>query len=282
MDPVARFHLGNGARVERLNWAGDPSAKGLEAVLWANGQLPVRPEAPRQAPRHVRAGTNPDFWSHRRPVFLAGTSSSYNQGDKNMNHSFTRRDILRAAAAGAAALTPLAHAQSAWPARPVMMIVPFPAGGGTDAFARPLAAQFAKQTGKQLVIDNKGGAGGTVGASIAARALQRRLHRLHGRRAPHDRAVDVPQARLRPGEGLRAADPGGQRAAGGGGQSQAHRGPGLQGLPRADAQEPRQATTTARPAPARRTTWPANCSSSRPRPSSPTSPTRGAGPALRT
>src|SRR5205085_1173939 len=41
---------------------------------------------------------------------------------------------------------------------------------GTDAFARPLAAQFAKQTGKQLVIDNRGGAGGTVGATLAARA----------------------------------------------------------------------------------------------------------------
>jgi tripartite-type tricarboxylate transporter receptor subunit TctC len=87
-----------------------------------------------------------------------------------MDHSLTRRDVLRAAAAGAAALTPLAHAQSAWPAKPVMMVVPFPAGGGTDAFARPLAAQFAKQTGKQLIIDNKGGAGGTVGASAAARA----------------------------------------------------------------------------------------------------------------
>src|SRR6476661_5031287 len=87
-----------------------------------------------------------------------------------MNHSFTRRDILRAGACGAAALTPFAHAQNAWPARPVMMIVPFPAGGGTDAFARPLAAQFAKQTGKQLIIDNRGGAGGTVGASLASRA----------------------------------------------------------------------------------------------------------------
>ncbi len=87
-----------------------------------------------------------------------------------MNHSFTRRDVLCAAAAGAASLAPFAHAQSSWPAKPVMMVVPFPAGGGTDAFARPLAAQFAKQTGKQLVIDNKGGAGGTVGASVAARA----------------------------------------------------------------------------------------------------------------
>jgi tripartite-type tricarboxylate transporter receptor subunit TctC len=87
-----------------------------------------------------------------------------------MNHSLTRRDVLRAAAAaGAVSLSPFAQAQS-WPTKPVMMVVPFPAGGGTDAFARPLAAQFAKQTGKQLVIDNKGGAGGTVGASVASRA----------------------------------------------------------------------------------------------------------------
>jgi tripartite-type tricarboxylate transporter receptor subunit TctC len=63
----------------------------------------------------------------------------------------------------------MACAQS-WPAKPVTLVVPFPAGGGTDAFARPLSAQFAKQTGKQLIIDNRGGAGGTVGASIAAKA----------------------------------------------------------------------------------------------------------------
>jgi tripartite-type tricarboxylate transporter receptor subunit TctC len=86
----------------------------------------------------------------------------------------TRRAVLRTAAAagaGAAGLVPFARAQSSgWPTKAVMMIVPFPAGGGTDAFARPLAAQFAKQTGRQLVIDNKGGAGGTVGATLAARA----------------------------------------------------------------------------------------------------------------
>jgi tripartite-type tricarboxylate transporter receptor subunit TctC len=86
------------------------------------------------------------------------------------DNRLSRRDVLRAAAAGAAGFAPFAQAQSAWPAKPVMMIVPFPAGGGTDAFARPLAAQFAKQTGKQLVIDNRGGAGGTLGATIAARA----------------------------------------------------------------------------------------------------------------
>ena len=90
-----------------------------------------------------------------------------------MTHSSraTRREVLRVAACAAAAgAFPLAHAQAAWPARTVMMVVPFPPGGGTDAFARPLAAQFSKQTGKQLVIDNRGGAGGTVGASISAHA----------------------------------------------------------------------------------------------------------------
>ena len=84
-----------------------------------------------------------------------------------------RRDMLRAAgAAGLALATGGAWAQGAsgWPTKPVNMVVPFPAGGGTDAFARPLAAQFAKSTGKTLVIDNRGGAGGTVGASVAAKA----------------------------------------------------------------------------------------------------------------
>ena len=57
-----------------------------------------------------------------------------------------------------------------WPERPITFIVPFPTGGGTDTFARPLAAQLSKQLGRQVIIDNRGGAGGTLGASIAAKA----------------------------------------------------------------------------------------------------------------
>jgi len=88
-----------------------------------------------------------------------------------MTQSFQRRDVLRLAAAGAAALCGGVRAQGGgWPNRPVNMVVPFPAGGGTDAFARPLSAQFAKIAGQTLVIDNRGGAGGTVGASIASKA----------------------------------------------------------------------------------------------------------------
>jgi len=57
-----------------------------------------------------------------------------------------------------------------YPTRAITLVVPFPPGGGTDAFARPLFALMTKNTGRQFIIDNKGGAGGTLGAGIAARA----------------------------------------------------------------------------------------------------------------
>ncbi|HMN93717.1 MAG TPA: tripartite tricarboxylate transporter substrate-binding protein [Hydrogenophaga sp.] len=87
-----------------------------------------------------------------------------------MNPQFSRRQILGAALAGSAAATVPSWAQTGWPTRPVNLVVPFPAGGGTDAFARPIAAQFQRLTGRTLVIDNKGGAGGTLGAGVAAKA----------------------------------------------------------------------------------------------------------------
>ena len=62
-----------------------------------------------------------------------------------------------------------AQAQS-WPDKPITFIVPFAAGGGTDAFARPLAAQLDTQLGKRVLIENRAGAGGTVGASAASKA----------------------------------------------------------------------------------------------------------------
>ena len=82
-----------------------------------------------------------------------------------------RRAVLQAALATALPFgVASSFAQSAWPAKPVTLVVPFPAGGGTDAFARPLSGSFSKLVGKQLVIDNRGGAGGTLGASIASKA----------------------------------------------------------------------------------------------------------------
>ena len=57
-----------------------------------------------------------------------------------------------------------------WPQRPIMFVVPFAAGGGTDAFARPLAAQLDTQLGTRVLIENRAGAGGTIGASMASKA----------------------------------------------------------------------------------------------------------------
>src|SRR5262245_62184810 len=62
-----------------------------------------------------------------------------------------------------------AQAQS-WPEKQITFIVPFAAGGGTDAFARPLAAQLDTQLGKRVLIENRAGAGGSVGASAAGKA----------------------------------------------------------------------------------------------------------------
>ena len=87
-----------------------------------------------------------------------------------MSEFLHRRAVLKWAAFGAAAQVAGAQAEAGWPNKAVNVVVPFPAGGGTDAFARPFSAQFARLTGKQLVIDNRGGAGGNLGAGVAAKA----------------------------------------------------------------------------------------------------------------
>lgn len=81
----------------------------------------------------------------------------------------SRRSAL-AAAAGALALPRLGAAQPAWPTRNVRVVVPFPPGGSNDAVARPLAESFQRRFNQPFVVDNKGGAGSTLGTSEVARA----------------------------------------------------------------------------------------------------------------
>ena len=78
------------------------------------------------------------------------------------------RCVLIAYAAALATSVP-GRAQ-VYPAKPIRMIVPFPAGGATDIVARLVAQKLTDRIGQQVIVDNRGGAGGTIGSDVAAKA----------------------------------------------------------------------------------------------------------------
>jgi len=84
----------------------------------------------------------------------------------------TRRQWMHTALASAAGLSlqPVFGQSAAWPSKPINYLVAFPAGGTTDILARVVSQKLGPALGTTLVIDNKGGAGGSVGSEIAARA----------------------------------------------------------------------------------------------------------------
>ena len=77
---------------------------------------------------------------------------------------------LSLGAAVIALASALAHAQQTYPLRPVRMIVPFAAGGTTDTIGRFIAKDLAERLGQSVIVENRGGGGGTVGAEVAARS----------------------------------------------------------------------------------------------------------------
>jgi tripartite-type tricarboxylate transporter receptor subunit TctC len=85
---------------------------------------------------------------------------------------FVSAALLAILAVSLAAAASAVFAQKAdnWPSRPIRLIVPFPPGGGTDLVGRSVGAKLSEALGQKVVIDNRGGAGGNIGAEVAAHA----------------------------------------------------------------------------------------------------------------
>src|SRR3954465_14400851 len=81
----------------------------------------------------------------------------------------TMKKVVAMTAAIGAVMASIASAEN-FPTKPVRLIVPYPPGGGNDAISRLLAPKFTESTGQQLIVDNRPGAGTTIGTALAARA----------------------------------------------------------------------------------------------------------------
>ncbi|MBX9702425.1 MAG: tripartite tricarboxylate transporter substrate binding protein [Acetobacteraceae bacterium] len=100
-----------------------------------------------------------------------------------MTASLRRRALLGASLAPLA-LPGLAQAQGAWPSRPVTLIVPFAAGGITDTGARVIAQAIGRILGQPMVVENRAGAGGTIGTELVVRAAPDGYTVLYGTQGP--------------------------------------------------------------------------------------------------
>jgi len=102
-----------------------------------------------------------------------------------MNQLLTRRALCAMATVALSAGTAGAWAQAAYPEHPIRMIVPFAAGGAIDAMARPVADAMARELGQAVVVENKAGAAGNIGAAQVAKSAADGYTLLVGTSATH-------------------------------------------------------------------------------------------------
>ena len=107
-----------------------------------------------------------------KPFLAIQTARSGTAGAPNVDR--VRRDFLKQSAAlalsGLAAIRATPSRAADYPTNPIRVIVPYPAGGAADVVARICAKYMGDQLGQQVFIDNRGGAGGTLGTDAAARS----------------------------------------------------------------------------------------------------------------
>jgi hypothetical protein len=126
-------------------------------------------------------------------------------------HSTLLALLLPASLAGLAAQAPAA--ESSYPDREIRFIVPFPPGGGNDVVGRLIAGKLQEALGQPVLVENRGGAGGTIGTDIVGAG--RRLHPADQQHQPGDQCDALSQAAVRhaeePASGF-AGRPAAQRA----------------------------------------------------------------------
>ena len=115
----------------------------------------------------------------------------------------TRRTMLGALAA--APFAGPARAQAAWPSKPVRVMIPYPPAGGADTTGRIVFGKLGEALGQQFVVENRGGAGGTIGEAVVAKAepdgytVLARRHGVFGQLRALSESVVRLQQGLRPG-----------------------------------------------------------------------------------
>ena len=154
-------------------------------------------------------------------------------------------------AVAALSVTAAAHAQ-AWPTKPIRLIVPYAAGGPADVIARVVAKKVGGDVGQTIIVDNKGGAGGTIGVDAALKSAAGRLHLRARRPGPAGRHAEPDEGAVCVGRRA-VPDPGGTRAGGHRGR-QGRRGQQPAGAGKAAPRHHRASSTTVQPARARRRT----------------------------
>ena len=163
----------------------------------------------------TRRRRGPGIHSHSRglwiPGFLATLGTRNDSGEIDAG-----RSRFALAAFVVAILLPAAALAQDYPNRPITLIVPYSAGGGNDLMARTAAEKMSKTLGQQIVIENRGGAGGSIATRQIAKSGARRLH-ARARRHRHARHQSdaLRQCRLRPAQGFRADRPDRHQRAGG-------------------------------------------------------------------
>ena len=115
--------------------------------------------------RHVRPDAGRGGGRYRHPDALPQVPEEKTR--MSPNTTMRRRALL-----GAAAMLPAARAgaQAPWPAQPIRFIAPFPAGGLVDVLARAVGDEISKSLGQPVIVENKPGAGGNIGAELVAKA----------------------------------------------------------------------------------------------------------------